>query len=171
MRTTSLPAVRVVATASIVTMLVLLGGCSFFGQKGPELMNWEPCLSPDGSTLAYESIVDGHLELFARDLASGVVDRLTTNDDEDWGPTWSPDGQEIAFATSRNGNADIFILTRATLEVRPLTADRHDDINPHWGADGRIYFNSNRTGAWEIYAVFPDGTGLVQIGSPAVGTP
>lgn len=161
--------IRVAGLAA--AMLVLAGGCSFFGQKGADLMNWEPCLSPDGRTLAYESIVDGHLELFARDLMSGAVDRLTTNDDEDWGPTWSPDGQYIAFASSRNDNADIYILTRATLEVRSLTADPHDDINPHWGVDGRIYFNSNRTGSWEIYSVLPDGTGLARIGASAIGTP
>ncbi|MEW5826940.1 MAG: hypothetical protein AB1778_08945 [Candidatus Bipolaricaulota bacterium] len=155
----------------VVFLALTLGGCSFLGSKEPELMNWEPALSPDGSTLAYESVVDGHLDLFAKTLSSGEVVRLTENDDEDWSPAWSPDGQYLAFATSRNGNADVFILHMATREARALTADPHDDINPHWGSDGLIYFNSNRSGAWEIYAVSPDGTGLTHLGSPPLDTP
>ncbi|MDD4902955.1 MAG: hypothetical protein PHX77_00460, partial [Candidatus Bipolaricaulis sp.] len=46
--------------------LVAVGGCSYFGSREPALTNWEPALSPDGTRLAFESLVDKHLELFVR---------------------------------------------------------------------------------------------------------
>ncbi|MDD5646106.1 MAG: DPP IV N-terminal domain-containing protein [Candidatus Bipolaricaulis sp.] len=151
--------------------LVAVGGCSYFGSREPALTNWEPALSPDGTRLAFESLVDKHLELFVRDLATGSTERLTDNADEDWSPAWSPDARRIAFASSRGDNNDVYVLDLGTRDVARLTTDPGDDINPSWGSDGRIYFNSNRSGVWEIYAVNADGTGLVKLTeTPSQGT-
>jgi len=139
------------------------GGCSFFGESGPEYTYWEPTLSPDGRSLAYESPADGNLDLFVRDLVTGEERRLTQNDYPDWSPVWSPDGSRIAFSSSREKNVDIYILDVETLSVHRVTTHEADDINPHWGIDDRIYFNSNRSGTWEIYAVDANGQSLVKI--------
>lgn len=144
-------------------MLVGIAGCTFFGQQEPALTNWEPTLSPDGTRLAFESVVEKHLEIFVRDLATGSTEQLTDNAAEDWSPAWSPDGARIAFASNRDDNNDIYVLDLATRTVARVTTDRRDDINPSWGRDGRIYFNSNRSGVWEIYVVGPDGTGLTKL--------
>ena len=143
--------------------LIMASGCSFLGGKGPEYTNWEPQLSPDGTKLAYESPVDGSLELFTRDLETGEEHRLTKNDADDWSPGWSPDGTKLVFASNRDKNVDIYVLDLATLAVSRVTTDDGDDINPHWGIDGRIYFNSNRSGSWEIYSIDSDGENLVKI--------
>jgi len=140
-----------------------LMGCSYFGDRGPEFTNWEPELSPDGTTLVYESYTDGTLELYTRDLATGEEHRLTQNELEDWSPSWSPDGERIAFASLREKNNDIYILVLETGETRRLTTHESDDINPSWAVDGRIYFNSNRSDVWEIYAIDPDGSNLSKI--------
>jgi len=147
----------------LILSAALLGGCTFFGQQGPAFTNWEPALSPDGTTLAYESPVDGTLELFTRDLETAAIRRLTENDVEDWSPSWSPDGRRIAFASSRDKNADLYVIDIETLEITRLTTHEADDINPDWGADGRIYFNSNRSGVWEIYSIDPIGENLLKI--------
>lgn len=151
---------RIIAALAIVAAI---GGCAFLGGNGPEFTNWEPQLSPDGTTLAYESPVDGKLELFTRNLETGEEHRLTTNDVDDWSPGWSPDGSRIVFASSRDKNVDIYVLDLATLAVTRVTTDEKEDINPSWGIDGRIYFNSNRSGLWEIYSIDPDGNNLVKI--------
>lgn len=140
-----------------------LGGCSFFGDSGPEFTNWEPELSPDGTTLVYESYVNETLELFTRNLESGQERRLTENEVEDWSPSWSPEGDRIAFTSLRDENNDIYVLVLETGEAHRLTTHEKDDINPSWGIDGRIYFNSNRSEAWEIYAIDPNGSNLVKI--------
>jgi TolB protein len=153
-------------------MLGLVSGCTFFGGNEPDYTHWEPALSPDGRTLAYESPTGDSLELFLRDLETGEERQLTQNEDPDWSPTWAPTGDRLAFASSRDKNVDIYVIDLDTLAVTRLTTHEKDDINPDWGADGRVYFNSNRSDAWEIYAIEPDGGSLVkitQVAAPAGG--
>jgi len=141
-----------------------LAGCSFLGGgDAPPFTNWEPELSPDGRRLVYESADDGSLDLYTLELETEVVERLTENDVDDWSPSWSADGTQIAFASNRDKNVDIYILVVETREARRLTTDEGDDINPSWANDGRIYFNSNRTGMWEIFAIDPDGENLTKL--------
>jgi TolB protein len=148
----------------------LLGGCSLLGgDQGPALTNWEPAASPDGSKLAYESVVSDHLQIFVRDLGSGTVDQLTNNTADNWSPNWSPDGTSLVFASSQDTNNDIYVLDLATRETTRLTVDAKDDINPCWSVDGYIYFNSNRSDVWEIYRILPDGTGLVKVTETSQG--
>lgn len=154
---------RVWLIIAVLSVVGALAGCSFFGDSAAELTNWEPELSPDGTTLVYESASDGSLQLYARDLATDEERRLTRDEFEDWSPDWSPNGEQIAFASLRDKNNDIYILSLETGETRRLTTHESDDINPDWAIDGRIYFNSNRSGVWEIYAIDPDGSNLVQI--------
>jgi TolB protein len=158
---------RTSAVLLAAAALLAIAGCSFLGEQGPALTYLEPALSPDGRWLAYESAVDGKLELFARDVETGVAERLTENQADDFSPSWSPAGTSIVFASNRDNNVDIYILDIVTHQTRRLTADAGTDMNPTWAADGRIYFNSNRTKTWQIYAILPDGTSLVAITAPA----
>ncbi len=154
---------RIVLSAAGLVLVGLISGCWFFGGDEPDYTYWEPALSPDGRSLVYESPTDDSLELFLRDLETGAERQLTRNEDPDWSPTWSPDGDRIAFASSRNENVDIYVLNLADLSVERMTTHEKDDINPDWGIDGRVYFNSNRSDAWEIYAIDPDDRTLVKI--------
>jgi len=155
--------VRMLASIACVVLLGLVSGCSFFGGDKTEYTYWEPELSPDGRSLAYESTVGENLELFLRDLETGEERRLTTNEEPDWSPSWSPFGDRIAFVSRRDKNVDIYILTLADLSVERLTNHEDDDINPNWGPDGLIYFNSNRSGVWEIYSIDPSDWSLVKV--------
>ncbi|RLE37356.1 hypothetical protein DRJ12_03015 [Candidatus Acetothermia bacterium] len=141
---------------------IILGGCSLF-QKGPALTNWEPVMSPDGMKIAFESPGDKGFEIYLRDVSSGQVEQLTKNEVDDWSPSWSPDGTAIVFISNRDKNVDLYVMDLATKNVTRLTTNEKDDVNPQWGVDGRILFNSNRTGAWEIYSINPDGTDLKQL--------
>jgi len=141
----------------------LISGCTFFGGDEPSYTHWEPALSPDGQALVYESPTEESLELFLRDLETGEERRLTRNEHPDWAPTWAPIGDRIAFASSRDKNVDIYVMNLADLSVERLTSHENDDINPDWGIDGRVYFNSNRSGVWEIYAIDPSDRSLVKI--------
>jgi Tol biopolymer transport system component len=146
-----------------LSLLGLISGCTFFGGDEPDYTHWEPALSPDGQSLVYESPTEESLELFLRDLGTGEERRLTENEDPDWSPTWDPTGDRIAFASSRDENVDIYVLHLSDLSIERLTTHEKDDINPDWGVDGRVYFNSNRSGAWEIYAIDPVERSLVKI--------
>jgi hypothetical protein len=93
------------------------------------------------------------LKLFVHDLASGAAQQVTDGAWDDFSPTWSPDGTSIAFASNRTkDNVDIYVLDVATREARRVTTDPGNEMYPAWSADGRIYFNSDRTKAWEVYS-------------------
>lgn len=154
---------RVVILVVSLLAVGFVSGCSFFGGDEPDYTHWEPALSPDGGRLVYESPTDESLELFLRDLETGEERRLTRNEHPDWSPTWAPTGDQVAFASSRDKNVDIYVLNLADLSVERLTTHEDDDINPDWGIDGRIYFNSNRSGVWEVYAIDPIDRSLVKI--------
>jgi len=144
------------AVFAISLILVgLVSGCTFFGGDEPDYTHWEPALSPDGRAIAYESATEDSLELFIRDLEGGEARRLTQDEHPNWSPTWAPTGDHIAFSSSRDDNVDIYVLDVEDLSVERLTTHEDDDINPDWGIDGLIYFNSNRSGAWEIYSIDP----------------
>jgi Tol biopolymer transport system component len=145
--------------------LLTISGCSFFGGDDTPYTYWEPALSPDGTLLAYESDTDASLELFVLDLNSNVERQVTINDQPDWSPSWSPDGTQLAFVSVYDKNVDISTLNLETLEVVRITTDSGDDINPDWGSDGLIYFNSNRSDTWEIYAIDPNTLALRKITS------
>jgi len=151
----------------VILLLAGAAGCTFFGNQGPPLENWEPQLSPDGSRLVYESPVEESLELFVRDMATGETRRITENDVEDWGPAWSPDGGCVVFASSRDDNLDVYVIDLDTGVETRLTVHEKDDINPSWGSDNVIYFNSNRTEQWEIFTIEPDGQNLARITTTA----
>ena len=153
---------RAIATFGAVlgALLLLVSGCGFFGGQQERYTYWEPELSPDGRYLVYESDDDGNLNLYIRDLETEETRKITSKEDPDWSPTWSPDGRFIAFASVQEENVDIYTVNVETLEILRLTSHEGDDINPSWGVDGNIYFNSNRSDNWEIYAIQPNGSDL-----------
>ncbi len=146
-----------------LALFTLIGGCTFLQQKGPELTNWEPALSPDGRMIAFESPGGKGFEIFVRDLETGTATQLTSNEVDDWSPSWSPQGDRLVFSSNREKNVDLYAIALETMKVSRLTTHEGDDVNPYWGANGKILFNSNRSGVWEIYMVDPEGTNLIKI--------
>lgn len=154
---------RVILCVAGLILAGLAGGCMFFGGNEPDYTHWEPDLSPDGRSLAFESPTEESLELFVRDLETNEDRQLTQNEDPDWSPSWSPTGDRIVFSSSRDDNVDIYVVTVENLSIDRLTTHEADDINPDWGIDGLVYFNSNRSGAWEIYTIDPGDKSLVKL--------
>ncbi len=155
---------RTIGLSLVAALCLAVAGCSLGGDQGPALTSLEPAVSPDGGRIAYESAVDNRLKLFVRDLASGTAQQVTEGAYDDFSPSWSPDGTAIAFASNREkDNIDIYTLDLATHEVRRLTTDAGSDMYPTWSANGRVYFNSDRTKAWQVYSVLPNGTDLTVV--------
>lgn len=125
-----------------------------------------PAWSPDGRTIAFSGMTPaGKSDLWLFTPSTGDLRRLTNDDFSDADPTWSPDGKTLAFSSDRTrygkeGRQNLFLLDVATADVRYLTCGPWIDQSPRWSPDGaRIAFASDRDGAFNLYAVDPQGNG------------
>lgn len=102
---------------------------------------YDPAYSPDGTRLVFQRAVNGYVHLFSADAATGSdLVQITSGDHDNIGPMYSPDGNYIVFASNRGGR-------RARIQAGRTDVDLT-------GAD---------RGEYNLYALRPDGTGLVQI--------
>ena len=129
-----------------------------------EVLN--PTWSPDGNVIAFSGLVGGLTDLFAYDLTTSTLRRLTTDSFAELDPAWSPDGRSLAFSTDRfttklpaldTGHLRLAIMDVASGDVRDAGGfDGAKNISPQWSADGRaLYFLSDRQGITNIYRVGP----------------
>ena len=120
-------------------------------------------ISADGRRLAYVSRVDSrNLQRVAFDPVAGVVrgagEWVTRSSRAYDQPAASFDGRRLAFNSSGK-QEDIFVSNIDGTGLQHLTDDPHKDRAARWSPDGqRIAFYSDRTGAYEIWTVRPDGS-------------
>ena len=108
-------------------------------------------VSPDGKWLAFDSDRSGNSEIYKMPIEGGELRRLTNHPAPDFLPAWSPDGSQIAFQSQRTGNRDLFVMSADGGTARQLTSAPGYDSDPEWSVDGNLYFNSDRTGRFEIF--------------------
>lgn len=76
----------------------------------------------------------------------------------------SPDNRTVIFTGYRNGKYDIYAADVNTMEETRLTDTAGLDDGSEYSPDGRyIYFNSDRTGAMQIWRMNADGSNPVQL--------
>lgn len=135
-----------------------------------------PAFSPDGSQLAYSSNRNGHFEIYARSLTSGVERQVTSGWEDYIQPSFSPDGQYLVFVEKVRGGIEV--IPTAGGAVRHL-AD--SGIDPHWSPDGRsLVYRSGGLNAvrepssWDTHLMLVDVDGsppraLTHPGAPRGG--
>lgn len=80
-------------------------------------------------------------------------------------PRWSPDGSRIAVAVWQpGGHKDIWVLDAKGTILEKLTDDRALDGAPAWSPDGTyLYFSSDRTGIYNLYAFELESKKIFQV--------
>jgi Tol biopolymer transport system component len=87
------------------------------------------------------------------------------------GSAISPDGKTLVYG-SFGAREDLFLGGVDGTGHRKLTDDASRDRNPTFSTDGRkIFFQSDRSGRWEIWSIAPDGSGLAQVTKTTGETP
>ncbi|NUM99770.1 MAG: TolB family protein [Bryobacteraceae bacterium] len=111
-------------------------------------------ISPDGKWLAISAG-----PIYVLPWAGGVPEQVTP-----LAPSyyhgWSPDGKTLVYCARRDTNFDIYAIgVSGGQEVR-LTVNAGYDDGPDYSPDGKwIYFNSDRSGSWDIWRMPAAGAG------------
>jgi len=121
--------------------------------------------SPDGRQIALVmEDVDGHLQVFTLDLASGETLQVTRAPLDVYISAWSPDGRWIAFSASAGENEEIYLIGASGGGMTRLTNNPALDSEPSWSPDGRfIVFSSEREGPRRLFVMRADGSNVTRL--------
>jgi len=118
--------------------------------------NWDIfALSPDGSQLAINVSVNGVLNIWLMDMASGNVKQLTFDKEKLAFPSWSPDGKYIAVEGQRGTDNDVVIVPAAGGQPEQLTPYHGKQWVQGWSSDGdKVFFAKEDDDlSWNIWCV------------------
>ncbi len=147
---------------------VHIGQLTWFDRRGRRLAsvgqpsNESPQISPDGTRFAVSKFEGDNVDVWVRDLARDVSQRITFDPAIDEAPIWSPDGKRIAFSSSRAGHYDLYQIG-AGGEGREdlLYSSNENKFATSWSADGRFLLYGTEPGSADqgIWVLPMKGTG------------
>jgi TolB protein len=141
----------------------------------PEPINIDPALrlnndhapSPDGKMIAFSasSATSRGSQVYLCN-ADGSNTHLMVTSTPSYFHGWSPDGKYLAYVyqhPAANGipaNYDIFRIPAAGGEAEQLDSNPGYDDGPDYSPEGKwIYFNSDRSGKWDVWRIPYNGAG------------
>lgn len=131
-----------------------------------------PDIGPLRNAVVFQSTEDGgrNEDLYALDLDSEEVTRLTSYPGWDGRPSVSPDGTRVAFDRARGEQLDVHVLHLDGTGLDRITDHPVQDWDPDWSPDGRhLVFVSDRhdpfdpldperKGSTALFIVLADGS-------------
>ncbi|QTH64091.1 S9 family peptidase [Psychrosphaera ytuae] len=130
--------------------MVSLDGKSHLPLLSDSNNHFSPVFSPDGSKLAYLSSKEGKVQIYLRDMQTGLTTRVTDVEMTPSGLSFSPDGQQLAFSMF------------TPLKSKPLFSLNFKPKDAKW-ADNAQYIDDtlfqrdgagmNRPGNMQVYVV------------------
>ncbi len=121
----------------------------------------DPALAPDGKQIAFVTNQAGtrYLQIASlNDQRNGIEKLRTLVRSEPWeqvfSPRFSPDGKQLAYSVwTKGGYRDLRLVDVKSGRYETLARDRAVDGGPVFSPDGKyLYFHSDRTGIFNVYA-------------------
>ena len=124
----------------------------------------QPRWSPDGARLLISASVNGQLDLYVIDVASGALTRVTDDGEDEFAPAWSHDGAAVVFGARRSGTWQVMRMTIADRTRTQLTTD--GGYAAQASSDGKtiLFTRLERMGVWTM----PAGGGEARLLVPGV---
>jgi dipeptidyl aminopeptidase/acylaminoacyl peptidase len=121
--------------------------------------------SPDGRTVVFDGFRETEAErtyrsgnVYALDVASGRITRLTREDGAWRNPVISPDGRWIAFAGTPKASysyrvGDLYVMEMDGSDIRRISGDLDRDASSlNWAPDGSgVYFTADDRGTRNVH--------------------
>ncbi|MDT8435970.1 MAG: BamA/TamA family outer membrane protein [Gemmatimonadota bacterium] len=140
-------------------------------ETGEVVSRWTPDLngiqsptwSPDGRRIAFTGLRGGISDLYAWEVGTDRLERLTADRFSQLHPAWSPDGRLLAYATDDTPESDFERLVFGPLRIAildPATGEKSllpgqeggTAIDPAWSPDGSVVaYLATRAGAFDVY--------------------
>ncbi|MBZ5618590.1 MAG: hypothetical protein LAQ69_07690 [Acidobacteriia bacterium] len=130
-------------------------------------LNNDHAPSPDGKMIAFSasSSTSRGSQVYLCN-ADGSNTHVMVMDTPSYFHGWSPDGKYLAYVHQHAGangapaNYDIFRIPAAGGESQQLDSNPGYDDGPDYSPDGKwIYFNSDRSGGWDVWRIPAGGAG------------
>ena len=120
-----------------------------------------PRFSPDGQKVVMSLLQDnGSANLYAMDLRSQAVTRLTNSSAIDTGASYSPDGAQMVFESDRGGKQQIYKMSASGSEPQRISFGDGSYSTPVWSPRGDlIAFTKQSGGQFSIGVMKADGSG------------
>lgn len=130
---------------------------------------YNPAWSPDGDEVAFVGLSDGQSDLYAYNIETKNLRKITNDIFSNVEPRWHPDGSKLVFASDRGEylndipenfepvdiemkNYDIYEINSDGSGIRRLTNTKFIERTPIYSPDGtHIAFMSDRAGVSNIY--------------------
>jgi len=124
-----------------------------------------PRISPDGQSIVFESQRTGWNEIWTARTDCTRQTQVTNFGEHIGGsPAWSADGKRIIFSRFIKGQSEIASINADGTDYRQLTFDRTTNVVASSSRDGQwIYFNSDRTGPYQVYRMPAAGGPVTQV--------
>jgi TolB protein len=123
-------------------------------------MTFAPRFSPDGNRVIMSLAQNGNSEIYAMDLRTRVVARLTNHPAIDTSPSYSPDGSQVVFNSDRGGAQQLYVMDSDGGNVRRISFGDGRYATPVWSPRGDLVaFTKIYRGQFYIGVMRPDGGG------------
>lgn len=79
--------------------------------------------SPSGRFLAYQSNLDGDLDIYVYEFGTGLTRKLTDNTIDDYAPTWLCGDDRLVFTSEIEGNPNIYEVDVLPISASPILVE------------------------------------------------